>query len=205
MRDHQCRQMLFGDDLIGDFQHLGRCLRVESGCRFIEKKDVRLFHGRHEQRESLALPAGKKSDAGAEAILQTEIQTGHHVSVFLMISCGKSPFQTAALPSSGREQKIFFDLHAGRSAFQRILENAADILRSLVFADAGDVRAIDFDRPCIGNIRAGDGIKKRTLARAVAADDGTKITVIQSERQTIQCFLFIAGALEEGFADVGNF
>ena len=71
MRDHQCRQMLFGDDLIGDFQHLGRCLRVESGCRFIKKKDVRLFHGRHEQRESLALPAGKKSDAGAEAILQT--------------------------------------------------------------------------------------------------------------------------------------
>ncbi len=125
--------------------------------------------------------------------------------MFLMVVRGESPAKTTALAAASCEEQVFFYLHAGSGAFQRVLEYAADVLRSFVLAHFGHVIAIDFDGTAVRNVSSGDGIEECTLAGAVAADDGAEIPIIQSQREAIQRSLFIICAFEKGLADIGYF
>ena len=86
------------------------------------------FQGSHEKSQRLSLAAGEEADSGGEAVFQSKAQAGNHFTEFFMVAGRKGPAQTAAFASSGSDNPVFLHLHAGSGAFQRILENAADIL-----------------------------------------------------------------------------
>ena len=69
----------------------------------------------------------------------------------------------------------------------------------------GDVDTVKDDLSGIGLPRAADGVLHGAFARAVAADDGDEIPIVQRERQVVQRDLFIHGAAVENLCYMAHF
>ena len=67
---------------------------------------------------------------------------------------------------------------------------------------AGNIHAVDHDAALVNGPYPGDGVEHGGFSRAVAADDGNEIAVVQVQVQPIQGHLFIDGFGVEGFPDV---
>ncbi len=103
MSNHKGSQVLFMDNFIGNLQHFGCGLRIKCCRRFIQKKDVRLFQGSHEESQGLTLATGEETNSCSKPVFQSQIQTGHHFPEFFMIPAGKGPmirFSSTCIPAA---------------------------------------------------------------------------------------------------------
>ena len=111
-----------------------------------------------------------------------------------LIRCGGGDLMAAA----GGEGEVLFDPHRGGGAHHRVLEHAADECRALVLGQVRDVGAVDDDLAGVDKERAGGGVEHRGLARAVAADDGDEVAVVQRQTQAVQRGFGVDGAGVKG-------
>ena len=107
-------------------------------------------------------------------------------------------FTGHALAAAGGEGEVLFDPHRGGGAHHRVLEHAADECRALVLGQVRDVGAVDDDLAGVDKERAGGGVEHRGLARAVAADDGDEVAVVQRQTQAVQRGFGVDGAGVKG-------
>ena len=70
MGDHEGGEVVLRHDLVREGKDLGGGLGVESGGVLIEKQQLRLLEGGHQQRQGLALAAGEQAHLGGEPVLQ---------------------------------------------------------------------------------------------------------------------------------------
>jgi hypothetical protein len=103
---------------------------------------------------------------------------------------------------SGGQRQIFLDLHGGGGAHHGVLEHPADVLRPLVLRQMGHVHPAHGDGALVHRPHPGDGVEEGGLARAVAADDGDEVPLVQVERHPIQGGFFVHGAGVEGLIDI---
>ena len=202
VRNHQRRQLILRDDLLCQFQHLRRRLRVK-GCRMlIEEEQIRLDERRHEKCQCLPLSAREKPDTRGKAILQTEFQTRELLTEHIAHLTRRAPFECRRLAAPRRDGEIFLDHHACRRPHHRILENASDELCTAVLRPLRNVLARNVDLPRIDRNRTRDSVHQRGLACTVAADHGDEITgakvkadarerLFLRNRPGVKCFLNI--------------
>ena len=96
------------------------------------------------------------------------------------------------------QRHILFNVHGRGRAGHRVLEHAADECRALVLGQVRDVSAVDDDLAGVDKERAGGGVEHRGLARAVAADDGDEVAVVQRQTQAVQRGFGVDGAGVKG-------
>ena len=106
------------------------------------------------------------------------------------------------LAAPGGEGEVLLDLHVRGGAGHRILKHAAEERRALVLGQAGDVRAVEHDFALVDRPDAGDGVERGRLARAVAADHGDEIAVVQVEVDAGERDVFIDRAGVERLVQV---
>ena len=111
---------------------------------------------------------------------------------------GKFVWGGDLMAAAGGEGEVLFDPHRGGGAHHRVLEHAADECRALVLGQVRDVGAVDDDLAGVDKERAGGGVEHRGLARAVAADDGDEVAVVQRQTQAVQRGLGVDGAGVKG-------
>ena len=205
VRDHQRGQMIFGNDLVGDLQHL--CCRggIQRSSVFIEKEQLRFTKRRHQKRQRLALPAREQADLHLQPILQTEAEHfqpfPEKISVLL---CHHPAERTLFAAPSGNGQ-VFFDPHVRRGAHHRILEDTADQPGTFVLRQPGYVFPSELDGTAVNRPNAGNGVQHRALPCSVASDHGYEIAFFERQAQVIQCLLLIDGARIEGLGDLFYF
>ena len=198
VRDHQRGELALAHDAVGELHDLGGGLRVECRGVLIEQQQLGALERCHQQRERLALAAGERRDLRGQAGLKAEAETAEQLAVLLLFLLRHAPGKTAALAAAGGEGEVLFDPHRGGGAHHRVLEHAADECRALVLGQVRDVGAVDDDLAGVDKERAGGGVEHRGLARAVAADDGDEVAVVQRQTQAVQRGLGVDGAGVEG-------
>jgi len=198
VRDHQRGELALAHDAVSELHDLGSGLRVEGCGVLIEQQQLGALERCHQQRERLALAAGERRDLRGQAGLKAEAETAEQLTVLLLFFFRHAPGKTAALAAAGGEGEVLFDPHRGGGAHHRVLEHAADECRALVLGQVRDVGAVDDDLAGVDKERAGGGVEHRGLARAVAADDGDEVAVVQRQTQAVQRGLGVDGARVEG-------
>ena len=103
-----------------------------------------------------------------------------------------------------REGEVFLDAHVRRGAAQRVLKQPPDDAAAVMLACKGNVLAIQQNTALVHIKATCDGVEKRGLARAVRADNGDEITLVQMERQIGNGALFVHRSDVEGLGDVLN-
>ena len=202
VRDHERGQMVFGDDGVGELEHLGGCRRIEGGGVLVEQEQPGILQRRHEKRQRLPLAAGQQSDLDAHAVLKPEAQRLQPLVEHLAL-CGRDlPAQAAPSAAPCREGEILFDHHVRGRAGHGVLEHAPQQARALVVGQAGHVLAADDDAAAVDGPGARHRVEKRGLAGAVAADHGDEVAAVQVQLHAVQRAFFVDGAGVEGFADV---
>ena len=68
--DHQGRELLAADDLLGEPDHLLGAPRVEGGGVLVEQEQLGAPVGGHEQGQRLALAPGEAADRVVEPVFQ---------------------------------------------------------------------------------------------------------------------------------------
>ena len=199
--DHQRGQMVLADDPVRGLQHLGGGLGVQGGGVLVQQQQLRLLHGGHEQRQRLALAAGKQADLGCEPRFQPQAQGLEQRAVFLPLGLFDAGHQCAPFAAALGQGQVFLDAHGGGGAHHRVLEHAADERGALVFGQAGHVGAVDDDGALVHGPGAGDGVHQGALAGAVAADDGDEVPVLHGEIHAVQGALFVHRAGVESLID----
>ena len=200
--DHQGGEVALRHKTVGKLQHLGGGFGVQGGGVFIQQQHLGLFHNGHKQGKRLPLAAGKQADLGGKTILQPQVQLREEPAEIFTIGGGDGPAEPAAFAAAGRQRHIFLDPHIGGGAHHGVLEHTAQKAGALFLRKIGDVLAINGDGAAIHREGAGNGIEQGGFPRAVAADDGDKIAVIQGEGEPIQRYFLIDGAGVEGFVDI---
>ena len=79
------------------------------------------------------------------------------------------------------EGKIFLNAHVRRGAAQRVLKQPPDDAAAVMLACKGNVLAIQQNTALVHIKAACDGVEKRGLARAVRADNGDEIALVEME------------------------
>ena len=194
--------MVLRHDLVREGKDLGGGLGVESGGVLIEKQQLRLLEGGHQQRQGLALAAGEQAHLGGEPVLQPQVQGLEQGPVLLPLSLGDAPLEAPGLAPAGGEGQVLLDLHGGGGAQHGVLEDPADKGGALILRQAGDILPADGDAAAVHGEGAGDGVQQRGFARAVAADDGDEVALVQVEGQVVQSRPGVDGARMEGLGDV---
>ena len=135
---------------------------------------------RHQKRQCLPLAAGEKAHLVGHALFKTESESMEpFIVVFALLLC-HTPSERALFSAPQRKGQIFFDLHIGRGAEHRVLEHAADKRGALVLGKPRHIDTVNEDASLVDRPHARDGVQKRRLARAVAADDSDEIAVIEA-------------------------
>ena len=70
MRYHKRGQIVFLYDFVRKIEYFFRRFRIESGGMFVKQKQIGAYKRRHQQRQSLSLPARKSSDFLSGAFVQ---------------------------------------------------------------------------------------------------------------------------------------
>ena len=200
--DHHGGELVFAHDAVREFEHLGRRRGVERRGVLVEQQQLRLLQGGHEQRQRLALAAGEQADLRRHAVLKAEAKALELLMIFLALRLRDAPAQRALLAAARGEGEVLLDLHVRGRAHHGVLEHAPQKAGALFLRKIGDILAIDGDGAAIHREGAGNGIEQGGFPRAVAADDGDKIAVIQGEGEPIQRYFLIDGAGVEGFVDI---
>ena len=203
--DHERGQPVLLHDAVGQVEDLGRRARVEGRGMLVEQQQLWLLQGRHQKRQRLPLAAGEQADLRGHPVLETKIQRMQPLLVFGAFSLGDAPAEAAVLPAAGGKGQVLLDLHGGRGAHHRVLEHTAEEGRALMLRQAGDVGAVDDDLTAVDLEGARDGVQHGRLARAVAADDGDEIAVVESQVQIVQRGLCVDGAGVKGLAHIDEF
>ena len=171
----------------------------------IQQQQLRLLQGCHQQGQCLALAAGKQTDLGGHPFLQAQIQ---HLQLFDIPFpvCGRNaPAQGAALAPAVCHGQILFNLHGCGSTHHGVLEYTAQVGSPLVFRQTGNVLPVQKDGSGIHLNGSGHRIQHGRLTRAVAADDGDEVPVVEGQVQVVQRGLGVDRAGIEGLADVDEF
>ena len=198
--------MVLLHDPLGGFQDLCRGLGVQGGGVLVQQEKLGFLQGGHQQRQRLALTAGEQANLGGQPVFQAQVQDLQHFPVLFGVRLGNAPAEhTALLAPAGGQCQILDDLHIRGGAGHGVLEHPAQEGRPLVFAQAGDILPVNEDGAGIHGPHPGDGIEHGGFTRAVAADDGTEIPVLQGQIQPLQRLLFVDGAGVEGFVDILDF
>ena len=143
-------------------------------------------------------PPDSRPHPGRQAALQPQIQGLEQFPVFLPLLFGDADAEGAGLAAAGGQGQVLLDLHGGGGAGHGVLEHPADVFGALVFAEAGDIGAVDGDAAVVHRPDAGHRIEHGGLAGAVAADDGDEIALVEVEGQAVQGGLFVHRAGIEG-------
>ena len=183
--NHHGGQMVFLHNPLGRFQHLGRGLGVKGCGMLVQKQQLRLLQGRHQQCQRLTLTAGQQADLGGHPLLQSQIEDLQLLPIERAIRFGDAEAEGSGLAAARRQGKIFLDLHGGGGTHHGILEHPPNIFCPLVFRQGGHVHAVNEDFPGVHRENAGDGVEHGTLARAVAADDGDEVTLVHGQIQAV--------------------
>ena len=200
--DHHGGQMVFFHDLGRKGQHLERGLGVQRGGVLVQQQELGLVHGGHQQGQSLTLAAGKQTHAGGKAILQAEVEALEQLAVALPLRLGDADAQPAPLAAAGRQRKVLLDLHGGGGAGHGVLEDAADVGGTLVLAQLGHIDAVNEDLALVHGPDTGHRVQHGGLTRAVAADDGDEVPLVQLQVQAVQRGLLVDGTGVEGLGYV---
>ena len=139
MRNHQGSQSVLSDDPVGRFQNLRCRLRIKRRRMLVQKQNLRLLHGRHQKSQSLSLSSGKKSDLGAHAILQAQIQLLQKLPVLALFLFPDAPAKRSSLTTACSQCHILINLHISGSSCHRILEHSSEVSRSLEFGQCGHI------------------------------------------------------------------
>ena len=119
-----------------------------------------------------------------------------------MLFFGDADAQRALGTAPGSQRKVFVNLHGGGGTHHGVLEHAPDVLCALMLRQAGDVLPVHEDLAHINGPHTGNGVQHGGLARAVAADNGDKIAVLQGQLQPAQGNLLVDGAGIKGLVNV---
>ena len=194
--------MTLRDDLLGELEHLGGRLGVERRGVLVQEQQLRVREGGHEQRERLALTAGKQANLAAHAGLQAQAQRGEQLGVLLLLLGGDAPGEAAALAAALGERQVFLDPHVGRGSAHRVLEHTAQILGARGLGEATHVHATQLDHAGIQRVHARDHVQQRGLAGAVAADHGHEVAVRELQVHARERALLVDRSLVERLGDV---
>ena len=200
--DHHGGQAVLLHNALRGLQDLGGGLGVQGGGVLIQQQQLRLLQGGHQQRQSLALAAGQQAHLGGHPVFQSQVQDFQLLDIALPVRLGNARVQGAALAPTVCQSQIFLDLHGGSRAHHRVLEHPAQVGRPLEFRQTGDVPAVENDGARIHLDGARHGVQHGGFARAVAADDGDEIPVVQGQVQAVQSRFGIHRAGIKGLADV---
>ena len=196
--------MILRHKLVGQLQHLGGGLGVQSSGVLVQEQELGLFQRGHQQRQRLTLAAGEKAHLAGEPVLQAKAQTAEHLLVPVLLGLGKAPPKPPLLTPAGRQGQILHDLHGGRGAHHGVLEHPADEGRPPVLRQVGDIGAADGDGALVHRPGAGHGVEHGALSGAVAADDGAEVPLVQGEAHPPQGLLLVDGPGVEGLPDLLN-
>ena len=204
--DHQAGQVVFGHDLFRQFQHLVRRGGVQGGGVLVQQQQFRRDQRGHQQGQCLALAAGQQAHRLLHPVLQAKAQLGEFFrkEVAVLLRDAGEGRRVPRCPQEG-QRKIFLNGHMRGRAAQRVLEHPTDGLGALVVWQKGDIFARQRDGAGVGDELARNGVEQRGFARAVGADDGGKVTVVEVKVHAFQRDLLIDGAGVERFADVFQF
>ena len=191
--------MTFIYKLLRQGQNRSRRLRIQRRSVLVEKKQLRLFHHCHKQRESLPLTAGEQADFRRKPLFQSQLQLFQHLSELLSLFRRNSPSQPSELTSSAGERHVLFYPHISGRSHHRILEHAAKIFRPLMLREARHIYSVYFYRTAVHGINAGDRIQHGRFAGAVSAYYGYKVSILQHKIQIVERFFLVYSAGVESF------
>ena len=112
--------------------------------------------------------------------------TLEHGLVFFFFRSGDAPAQPPGLSPAGGQGQVLHDLRGGGGAQHGVLEHPADVGGPLVLGQAGHIGAADGDSALVYHPGAGHSVEHGGLARAVAADDGAEVAVLQGKAAPLE-------------------
>ena len=204
--DHQAGDVVFGNNFFGQFQHLFSGAGVQRGGVLIQQQQLGRDQRRHQQGQRLALAARKQADRLFHTVLKAKTQGGKLLGKDFTVLFGDAG-ERRCVPRRAqvRQREVFLDRHMGRGAAQRVLEHAADVLGAAVVRHKGDVLPVQRNGAGVGDELARNGVEHRGFARAVGADDRSKVAILQVKVDLLQGQLFVDGAGVKGLADIFQF
>ena len=191
-------------DALREREHLFRRARVERRRVLVEQQQLRRHHRRHQKRQRLPLTAREQTDGLAQPVLQPHVELRELGAEKLAVLRRDAAERIAVRCAQIREGKVFLDAHVRRGAAQRVLKQPPDDAAAVVLACKGNVLAIQQNAALVHIKAARDGVEKRGFARAVRADNGDEITLVEMERQIGNGALFVYRSDVEGLGDVLN-
>jgi hypothetical protein len=102
-----------------------------------------LSHEGHEQRQRLALAAGKAANRIVQAVFQSHVERADAVAQLATQFAVQRPAQSARLAAPRRQRQVLGDGHVRRGAAEGILKNAANEFGAPVLGPARDVASRD--------------------------------------------------------------
>ena len=202
MGDHQGGKVVLCHDLVGEGEHLGGGLGVESRGVLVQQQELGPLQGGHQKGQRLTLAAGEEAHLGGEPVLKAQIQGLEQLPILLPLLLGNAPPETPGLAPAGGESQVLLDLHGGGGSLHGVLEDPADEGRPLELRQAADILPADGDAAAVHGKRPGDGVQQGGFARAVAADDGDEVPLLQMEAEVVEGRPGVDSARMEGFGDV---
>ena len=106
--------MLLIHDALRYFQHLGSGFGIQRGSVLVQKKEPRLFQGGHEQRQGLALAAGKKPHLAGHAEFQTEAENFQLFLIHLAFLLRDAGHQRSPASPAGGKGEVFLEEDGAR-------------------------------------------------------------------------------------------
>ena len=202
--NHHGGQVVFLNQPVGDFQHLGGGGGVQGGGVLVQQKQLGLLQRSHQKGQRLPLAAGEQPGFGGKPVFQAQAQNAQPFLIHFPLAAANAPAQAAVFAPAQGQRQIFFDLHIGRGAHHGILKHPADDGGALVLGLGGHVLTIDDDFALVHAPHAGHGVEHGGFPRAVAADDGHEVPFVQAQVQIRQRHLFVDGAGIEGLVDMAD-
>ena len=168
----------------------------------VEKENARLGERRHDQRQRLALPAGKERHAVLEPVFEAEPEPGEPVAEERPPLLGQRMGEAAHGAAGSGDGEVLLDGELAAAPGERVLEDPRHARRAPRRRLAGDIGLVDDDPPGARRDVAGDGAEEGRLAGPVRADDADEFAGLDRQRQVVQRLLLERRPLAEGDGQV---
>ena len=178
MRDHECSQIVLFHDTLGHFQNLSCGLGVKRSGMLIQKQELRLLQGCHQQSQCLTLATGQQANLRCHTFFQTKIQNLQLLFILLTLCLGDTGTECSRLAPAGSQRQILLDPHIGSSAHHGILEHTTDVLCPLMLRQVSNINAVNKDLAFIHAVNTGNRVHKGRLTGTVTANDSNEIAGI---------------------------
>ena len=126
---------------------------------FIQQQKIGLEPARHQERESLSLPAGQTADGISQPVFKSHVQGPDTVPQLALELLIQRPSEPARLATLCCKRQVLSDGHRGRGATERILKDASNQGCPFVLGPFGDVMSTQVYLPTVRNKRACNGIQ----------------------------------------------